>query len=254
MELQVAVGWTGEYTTVTERPSSKDISELIESLNWEEFNSVRLIECEENWIVVSGNKAPDGFAVVYQNQSNSYISKNPPNSTHLLIEVLSQFLNKDPRFNEVEFVATNDKSDDPNNEQNIRHSDWRVRFEEKRRRERKDQIVKVIISIVLMFSIGMTVYLWFKDDLKFVGQETAFKVGQITEIKVVPGRMGLIQMIFYQFEFEGTVYSGHYRNNGFEGHFLKGDKVWIKYSTNDPNVSRYFSSISRSDYHNYPLQ
>lgn len=76
MKLVHIKGWTGEEKVISTNTSEHEISDFLTSLDWKEFNSVKLELDLRNWIDVSGNLSGDGLAIVYEENGNQFVSND----------------------------------------------------------------------------------------------------------------------------------------------------------------------------------
>lgn len=181
MKLVHIKGWTGEEKVISIHTSEREISDFLTSLDWEEFNSVKLELDSRNWIDVSGNLSGDGLAIVYEENGNQFVSNDAPNSVQQLKATLILYLNADKSFKNIGFSSslvnshtTTDKETDYNS--------WKIRYDAKEKINNHNHRITILFAFLIIGFLSSAIYLWATDDLKFVGQDSDFVTAIVNDI------------------------------------------------------------------------
>ena len=240
MKLFVMKGPTGSQELVSEIASEQEVSQLINSLDWSGFNSVTLEKDSKNWIDVSGNLSSDGLAIVFEENGVQYVSNNAPATIEGLEKVLKLFLKNDLEFKQDGFIS----SQKP--EVSASETDyelWKVKFEAKEKLEKRSQWFKVFVAILIVGGFGSVLYLWFTDELKFLGRKTEYATAAVTEVNSRNLKSGFVNVVAYEFAFGDSIYTGHFWETAATGSYQKGDVIKIKFAIDDPSRSKRMARL-----------
>ena len=87
MKLWVLHDYGEREETITKTASLKDIENLMQKLNWNQFHQV-ILEKSNGDLMEVGGSFEDGLAVVYQENDETYVITNPPTT----VEEMTYFL------------------------------------------------------------------------------------------------------------------------------------------------------------------
>ncbi|MDQ8205825.1 hypothetical protein [Pelagicoccus sp. SDUM812003] len=79
-----------KYTTVDTEPTPESIRAYVESLPWDDITFVRIKKDETHWVECSGSH-PDGFSVIYQEGTETFITQDEPEGLEQLILTMQDF-------------------------------------------------------------------------------------------------------------------------------------------------------------------
>ncbi|MGM0579664.1 MAG: hypothetical protein ACQETL_03230 [Bacteroidota bacterium] len=240
MKLFLTQGWSGTERFIKEKPEESEISKLLKSLNWKDFNSVRLQQDSENWIDVSGNLGNDGLSIVLEENGISYVSYKAPRSINQLDEALKLYINNNSALKDKWF-----KDDQPNTESPNRYNydSWKEQFMEKQKAEKKRLKFSIIIAVILVGFVSTFLYLFFNDELKFIGHDTTELTAIVTKIEVIPAYRGFRQSVKYKFTYNGKSFVGYFIAGRSETRYSEYDKVIIKIASDDPTISKKIARL-----------
>lgn len=243
MKLLLTKGWTGEQELISDNPTEKDVSELLNSLDWQDFNSVQLQLDSKNFLDVSGNLNPDGLSILFEEHGTQYISDEAPESIAQLEETLRLYLKGDKRFKNFGF-SSEDSTTRTTSKKETGYDLWKVQFEAKQKIDKRNHRIGLIAAVIITGLIGSILYLWFTDELKFVGHDTDHIVATVTEVKLKFGFKGQrYQQVKYEFDYQGEHYKGYFRGTRLTGIHRTNDRVKIKFATDDPSISKRVATM-----------
>jgi hypothetical protein len=99
----------------------------------------------------------------------------------------------------------------------------------------KRALYTIIVFIILLL-IG---YLWYVDELQFIGQKTQLTKAQITKTRFHHiGRGYYMQNVVYEFTYKNKKYIGEFEAGKIMGKRNIGEYVQIKFSTYNPDHSK----------------
>lgn len=244
MKLILTQGWTGKEKLISSSATEQEIRELLNSLDWQEFHWVQLEKDPDNWLAVSGNLAPDGLAIIYEEDATEFISNEAPETISQLEETLILYFKGDQRFKDFGF------SSGPASLQSIPdkkpgYDQWKIEYEAKRKiqkRKHRKAFAGTIVFMALSISI---LHLWSIDELKFIGRETSRTTAVVSKTKSVVIKGGSIHRVFYEFEHDGNVYWGYFNGSGVSSSPNVGDSVIVKFASSKPSISKLIGTIKR---------
>jgi hypothetical protein len=244
VKLLFSKGWEGDDELVTVSPTESQISKLVHSLDWQNFNSIQLEVDDHNWINVSGNMNRDGLAISYEENGEVYVSKEAPTQISELETALKYFLNNDKRYKDFGFSSSTELSSDEI-KQSQNYDLWKVKYEAQRTSERRRQIFSIIASLLIAGLLVAFFNLWFNNELRFIGHETTKTSASVVDTQWKPVRGGFIQWVIYEFEYQGETYRGSFRGTKYTGKHQIDDQILIKFATDDPTISKRISTLQR---------
>ncbi len=239
MKLFYTQGWTGNERLIKENPNESEISKLLNSLSWDDFNSVRLQQDSDNWIDVSGNMGKDGLSIVSEENGFAYVSYKAPESISQLDEALKLYLNNDPSFKKW-FKDDNAQTKITNK---ISYELWREQFKEQQKAKKKNLKYAILAAVILVGSIGTFLYLLFSDELKFIGHDTTEITAIVIKMEVIPAYRGFRQSVKYSFTYDEESFIGYFIAGRSETKYSERDKVIIKIATDDPTISKKIARL-----------
>lgn len=96
-------------------------------------------------------------------------------------------------------------------------------------------IYTIIIALILII-VG---YLWYTDELQFIGQNTHLTKAKVTETSLHHiGKGYYMQTVQYEFEFDKKKYHSEFEVGKILGKQKPDDFIQIKFSTYNPNRSK----------------
>jgi hypothetical protein len=98
---------------------------------------------------------------------------------------------------------------------------------------------RVFYTIIVFIALLFTSYLWYVDELQFIGQKTQLTKAQITKTRFHHiGRGYYMQTVNYEFEYNNKKYTGEFEVGKIMGKRDVGEHIQIKFSTYNPNHSK----------------
>ncbi|WP_421753749.1 hypothetical protein [Croceimicrobium sp.] len=121
---------------------------------------------------------------------------------------------------------------------------WRKDFLAKRKAERKS-FLKWLSLLALGFTIaGYLSYLFFTDDLQFIGLETKITRAEVIRAKKVPYMKNSWRTkVTYQFEVDGQKFVGQYLSKGPPKFILQKISIRVKYARSNPKRNKFVEEI-----------
>lgn len=121
---------------------------------------------------------------------------------------------------------------------------WRKDFLSKRKAERKS-FLKWLSLLAIGFTIaGYLSYLFFTDDLQFIGLETKFTTAEVIRAKKVPYmKYSWRTRVTYQFEVDGQKFIGQYLSQGPPKFSLQNISIRVKYARSNPRRNKFVEEI-----------
>jgi hypothetical protein len=84
---------------ISEAASNADVVEQMQSLDWNGFHQVILQQENGDLIEVGGSLNPDdGFSIIYLENEEEFVVKEPPTNVEQMLETLTLYLAADPRW------------------------------------------------------------------------------------------------------------------------------------------------------------
>jgi hypothetical protein len=246
MKLFLTQGWTGTGRLIKDNPDGSEISKLLKSLNWNDFNSVRLQKDSENWIDVSGNLGKDGLAIVSEENGIAYVSYKAPGSINQLDEALKLYLNNNDALKDKWFRAVQPNLESPNR---YNYDSWKEKFNKKQKAEKKKLKYAIIVAVILVSSVSTFFYLFFNDELKFIGHDTVEVTAIVTKTEIIPAYRGLRQSVKYSFSYKNEPFIGYFIAGRSETKYSQRDKVIIKIAADNPTISKKVARL-KTKYNN----
>lgn len=243
MKLVLIKGWKGKEEIISENPTEEGISELLNSLDWQEFNSVSLVQDSKNWIGVSGNLNQDGLAIVFEEHGTLFLSDEAPESVSQLEKILKLYLNSDKRFKNFG-LSSEQQILEPTSQTKTDYSLWKVKYEAKKKIDNINNGIAVLLTVLIVGLAVSFFYLWFNEELQFIGQETDQIIATVTEIKLKHQYNGtLYQLVKYEFDYQGNHYIGYFKGIRTTGKHKIGDLIKVKFSMDEPSRSKRLGTL-----------
>lgn len=242
MQLELIKGWDGSSDLISDKPTEPLIAELVNSLDWQQFNAVTLRVDHENWINVSGNLSEDGLALVYEENGDSTVSDVSPTTIEDLIKALQSYLKGDQQYKQTGFSSSTESK----LKQKLKDIELRkIQSQAKRKNEKRNYISTLVASSLIVALVSTILYLHHTDELKFVGHQTDFTTASVTETKWKSPGVGGTQIVIYEFELHGAKYRGYFNGTDSSLKHNIGDLIRIKISTDDPSISKRIATLKR---------
>ena len=97
MKLLVLSNYGESEKIITTNPKSEQITQLEDSLDWNQFHQV-VLEQETGDFMEAGGSLEDGLSVLYQEKEQQYVIVNPPKTIEDLTAILILYLDNDNSF------------------------------------------------------------------------------------------------------------------------------------------------------------
>ena len=163
MQLILVKGWDGTEELISDQANDGIINEMINSLDWQQLNSITLMVDESNWLSVSGNISDDGLAVVCQENGNIRVSDIAPENVEELIIILQSYLKGGQQFKKFIFSA------DANRDLKLKEIELkRFQFDAQKKTDKWNRAIFVLISTVFVALVLIILYLWYIGELKLI--------------------------------------------------------------------------------------
>ena len=245
MKLVLTKGWKGKKEIISGNPTEEVISELLNSLDWQEFNSVSLEQDSKNWIDVSGNLNQDGLAIVFEEHGTLFLSDEAPESIAQLEETLKLYLKYDKRFKNFGF-SSEEQITKPTPKTKADYDLWKVKYEAKKKFEKINTGIAILFTVLIVGFVGSFFYLWYNEELQFIGQETDQIIAPVTEINHKYHYNGTLhQLVKYEFDYQGDHYVGYFKGTRTTGKHKIGDLIKVKFSRDEPSRSKRLGTLKR---------
>ncbi len=218
---------TEDKSEILDLVNSIDYSKKFELILVKNGNSINIIN-EANEYVIYFTK---GDSIDFP--SLSY----PKNKKGLVLEIFKEFI-KEEKSNKTEkrFIDFKNKKKALETK---RFNEWKIGYEEKRRKERFNLLKPAFITIFLLLFIFYVGHLFFTENYKFIGQKTAIINGFVFQSgKTHLGRGVYRQKIKYNYTFEGKHFESSkilFKNLGYK---KKGDSIQLKISVSNPERNK----------------
>ena len=242
MRLLLTKGWKGEEREFSKTPNKQLISELIESLDWNDFNSIRLEKNYDNWIDVSGNTSSDGLSIVYVDEGVIHVSDDAPDSTTVLKSALISYFAGDNKFKSLGFCSETNSNESANT--NFDYNHWKKEYEEKQVIEKKKNKISILVGLFITGLICLFFYLWITNELLYIGRETSYTNAQIVEFSYRPAFRTLHKFAKYEFTYQNKKYHGYFDASRTYVYENIGDELKVKFVVNNPSISKREASYS----------
>lgn len=123
---------------------------------------------------------------------------------------------------------------------NRNYSEWKKNYQISRQKERKSNLIKITIAIIITAIFFYTIHLIWNDELRFVGKKTHTTKAIVTKTKFKQrGNAGYYQRVDYRFNFDGKNYETYFWANRITGQKHIGDSIDIKFEIKNPNNSKF---------------
>ncbi len=238
MKLFLTQGWTGTERLIKDNPDESDISKLLKSLNWNDFNSVILQKDPENWIDVSGNLDKDGLAIVSEENGIASVSYKAPQSINQLDEALNLYLKNDPSLKDKWFKNDQSNTKTSKTSETSNYESWRKKFIEQQKASKKNLKYAIFGGVIIVGFVSAFLYLFCNDELKFIGHDTTEVTASVVKIEVIPAYGGLRQSVKYSFIYDKETFIGYFIAGRSETRYKERDRVRIKFAIDDPTISK----------------
>ena len=242
MILFITNGWKGEEKEFSKSLDQQVISDIVESLNWEDFNSVRLEKKNGDWISVSGNTSSDGLSIAYFENDVIYVSNEAPDSVNDLNVALISYFIGDNKFKSLGFCSATNSKESANG--NFDYDRWKKEYEVQQVFERKKNRISILIGLFITGIIAWFFYLLITDELLYIGRETSYSEAQIVEFSYRPAFRDLHKFAKYEFTYQNKMYHGYFDASRTYVYENIGDVIKVKFVINNPTISKREASYS----------
>lgn len=121
-----------------------------------------------------------------------------------------------------------------------RNEEWKKNYTVKSKIESKRNTIKSVSMVVIIIIFLTALYLFWVDELRFIGRENIEKKGVITKATFHHIGSGYyMQTVLYKFEHNNLEYFGEFEAGKRIGKQFEGDSILIKFRKSDPKVSKY---------------
>ena len=122
------------------------------------------------------------------------------------------------------------------------YNKWKKKHLISKKKERKSNFLKTILTIIISFIIFYVIFLTWTDEARFFARKTTIKKGIVLNTKFKQrGKAGVYQRVDYRFIHNGKNYETYFWANRITGQKHIGDSIKIKFEVNNPSNSKYFS-------------
>lgn len=218
----------------TENPTK--VLNQINSINFAKKFELILVKSEDSLSIINDLKE---FTINFTKGDNIDFSPliYSKNKKKLVLEIFKEFIKKDSsKKTEKRFLDFKNKKKALETK---RFNEWKIGFEEKRRKERFEFLKPLFITVFILVFVSYFGHLFYTGDYKFIGQETTSVNGIIVQNgKTHLGRGVYAQKIKYNYQFN---------NENFEsskvffinvGERKKGDSIKLKISVTNPERNK----------------
>lgn len=218
-----------------EKPTLEEVEQIMQETDWSEFHSVGLIRDDDNWIEVGGAINAGGLAAIYSEAGRQWVIKNAPQTVAQIRDILSSYLQDNLDYKtQYKWEGEPHRKDYTSD-----YEKWKKEFYAEQRRDKKNFILRLAFSLVLIAAFSYSGYLWYEDEWQFVGFDTAYTTGVITDTYMYHiGRGKYLQKVSYQFEYQNKVYRGTFKAGKLRGRQKAGKKVKVKFASRKPQRSK----------------
>ena len=150
MELLLS-GLNRVETLISENPTKAQVSHIVNSLDWTNFNAVILRNNEGNWLEVSGSLDNDGFAIIYEENGVPFISEDAPEKLVQLENALQSYLFGNEKFKDKGFIALDEPVTKKQELKNIPL--WKFIYQTQRENNRYNLVIGIGFVIFLVIII-----------------------------------------------------------------------------------------------------
>lgn len=244
MKLYLIRSLVGEEELIANNPSENQISHLVNSIDWNKFKTIRLRKDDNNWIEVSGSLVEDGLAIIYEEAGVSFVIKDAPETLTQLEQALLSFFRGDEKYKGQEFVRLGTSEPSLSSPE---FQSWKIDFDIRRKADNRERLLRFFVVLLVTASIGILFFLWYNDELRFLGRETDYAIATVVETKKIAIKGGYILLVRYEFEYDKSKYSGSFRVGKPLGKHYVGDRLKVKFVTNAPEVSKRVARLKREN-------
>ncbi|MGL1885265.1 MAG: hypothetical protein OCD76_02025 [Reichenbachiella sp.] len=228
-----------------DRPSQVSIIALVRSLDWSIFTFLTLKVDSQNLIEISGNLGDDGLAIVIEKNGTQEISERSPESITEVENILIDYLNDN-----------HDKISEYFDSQTVlsqNYYNWKAAQESKLKHGVFIKLISIVVTLMIITTVVYGLYLWTSHEFKFIGHATSMSVATVVETKYRPYMKSMVQIAKYEFIIDELVYFGYFKaaTAATRKHYI-GDRVKIKYATDDPFISKRLATYKSKYKANYP--
>ncbi|WP_100609987.1 hypothetical protein [Confluentibacter lentus] len=215
------------------------IIEIMNSLDWNDFQIVNLSKSCNDWISLSGNLSGDGLACVYKEKNQEFIIYSAPNTIQQMTEILVSYYKRDGEFKK-KYKFIKEKNDYKSKESidPLKYKKWKEKFLIRKKKEKIADVKKALLSILIIIFLSVIIYNWYTGELKFIGQNTTFTQATVVKTQMYHiGRGYYKQLVTYEFKYDDEIYQGTFKAGKSIGKQEVGNLIKIKFSISNPNRS-----------------
>lgn len=163
--------------------------------------------------------------------------KYSKNKKELVLEIYKEFIKEEnSKKTEKWFLDVKNKKKALETK---RFNEWKIGFEEKKRKERFDFLKPLFITVLILVFISYFGYLLFTGDYKFIGQETTNLNGIIFQTGDTHlGRGVYVQKIKYRYQFNNENFESSKVLYWNDVERKKGDSIKLKISVPNPERNK----------------
>ena len=102
MQLSVLSDYGATERIITQGASPEIVEKTISNLDWDGFHQVVMTKRNGDWLEVGGSLNPtDGLSVMYEEDGQQVVIKEPPATIAFLIQVAIAYVNNTGRWKEM---------------------------------------------------------------------------------------------------------------------------------------------------------
>lgn len=218
--------------------SLQEIQSTMDNINWNHFHQVILSRNNYDWIEVGGNLNNDGLSCIYEKDNEQFVIDEAPTSVNHMAEILLSYFQDDGEFLRKNKFTGEKEEAKKKEEESKRYKDWKRKFEQESKREKKASIRKFLFASIILVLLLFSSYNWFTGELQFFGQKTEYTKAKIVNTQMQHfGKDKYFQIVTYEFDYKNQKYSGEFRAGKRIGKQEVGGLVRIKFSVANPNRS-----------------
>ena len=133
----------------------------------------------------------------------------------------------------TEFLA---KEEERKKIEKEKYKNWKKDYDVKLKSEKKGNTKFLILFLLGLSFLFSLLYLWWIDELRFIGRTNIEKKGIITYTKFFPVGTGHKQKVTYKYTFNNKLYKNNFIADRFTGKKNEGDSIKIKFRESNPSI------------------
>lgn len=235
------------YYTIRYFSNSEKSIEIDTEIDSEILDHVNSIDFSKNFELVLV-KNEDSINII--NEANEYVIyftkgdridfpslSYPKNKNEIVLDIFKEFIKEEnSKKTEKRFLEFKNKKKALETK---KFNEWKIGFEEKRRKERFDFLKPLFITVFILVFISYFGHLLFTGDYKFIGHETTNLHGIIFQTgNTHLGRGVYVQNIKYSYQFNNKNFESSKVLYWNDIERKKGDSIKLKISVSNPEKNK----------------